>query len=74
MVYKCQDLAGKLCAVKVIDLEKSHLDEVRREAALMTTHNHKNVVKAMDNFIIKENKWYGIVMPLYTKFDLAIYN
>ncbi|KAJ7569223.1 hypothetical protein O6H91_01G067600 [Diphasiastrum complanatum] len=54
---------NEVVAVKSLDLDKcnSNLDEIRREAQLMSLMNHPNVVKAHCSFVNDCNLW--VVMP-----------
>ena len=56
---------GEHVAVKVVDLEQfedNSIDDMRREIAVMSTCQHKNVVSCLVSFIEETNLW--LVMPI----------
>eukprot|EP01018_Ginkgo_biloba_P005812 Gb_23850 [translate_table: standard] len=54
---------NEIVAIKVLDLEKcnSNLDEIRREAQIMSLINHPSVLRAHCSFVADHNLW--VVMP-----------
>jgi serine/threonine-protein kinase OSR1/STK39 len=63
-VYEAKCLAlDETVAIKSIDLERLNatLDDVRREAQMMSLIDHPNVLRAHCSFIVQQNLW--VVMP-----------
>ncbi|KAK6162227.1 hypothetical protein DH2020_002068 [Rehmannia glutinosa] len=63
-VYRAMYLpSNEVVAVKCLDLDRcnSNLDDIRREAQLMTLIDHPNVIKAHCSFVVDCNLW--VVMP-----------
>ncbi|KAG9145553.1 hypothetical protein Leryth_026311 [Lithospermum erythrorhizon] len=54
---------NQVVAVKCLDLDRcnSNLDDIRREAQMMTLIDHSNVIKAFCSFVVGHNLW--VVMP-----------
>ncbi|KAK9076624.1 hypothetical protein SSX86_004958 [Deinandra increscens subsp. villosa] len=63
-VYRAIYLPSKdVVAVKCLDLERinSNLDDIRREAQIMSLIDHPNVIRAFCSFVVNQNLW--VVMP-----------
>ncbi|KAJ7520198.1 hypothetical protein O6H91_20G071800 [Diphasiastrum complanatum] len=54
---------NKVVAIKTLDLDKcnNNLDEVQREAQIMSMIEHPNVVRAYCSFVVEHSLW--VVMP-----------
>ena len=66
-VYRAQTTAGKRpCAIKVCNLEcipdSAALDMLLREASLMRSLNHPNVLRLHSAFLVDDSAW--LVLPL----------
>ena len=56
---------GKSVAIKIVDLEQfedNNIDEIRKEIAIMSTCQHKNVVSCLVSFIEGTDLW--LAMPI----------
>ena len=69
LVWKADVLEGKhkqkSVAIKIIDLEQfqdNSIDEIRKEIAIMSTCQHKNVASCYVSFIEGSDLW--LVMPI----------
>lgn len=64
IVYRAKCISfNDWVAIKTLDLERcnSSLDDIRREAQIMSLINHPNVVKAYCSFVVERSLW--VVMP-----------
>lgn len=64
IVYRAKCIPfGDYVAIKTLDLERcnSNLDDIRKEAQIMSLINHPNVVKAYCSFVVERSLW--VVMP-----------
>ncbi|KAM0896665.1 hypothetical protein ACQ4PT_023041 [Festuca glaucescens] len=64
VVYRAIFLpANTTIAVKCLDLDRvnSNLDDVRKEAQIMSLIDHPNVIKAYCSFVVNHNLW--VIMP-----------
>ncbi|XP_047089227.1 serine/threonine-protein kinase BLUS1-like isoform X2 [Lolium rigidum] len=64
VVYRAVFLpANTTIAVKCLDLDRvnSNLDDVRKEAQIMSLIDHPNVIKAYCSFVVDHNLW--VIMP-----------
>ncbi|KNA14090.1 hypothetical protein SOVF_110880 [Spinacia oleracea] len=54
---------NEVVAIKCLDLDRcnSNLDDIRREAQMMSLIDHPNVVRAFCSFVVDRNLW--VVMP-----------
>lgn len=54
---------NEVVAIKCLDLDRcnSNLDDIRREAQMMSLIDHPNVVRAYCSFVVERNLW--VVMP-----------
>ncbi|KAF5734956.1 serine/threonine-protein kinase BLUS1-like isoform X1 [Tripterygium wilfordii] len=54
---------NEVVAVKCLDLDRcnSNLDDIRREAQIMSLIDHPNVIRAFCSFVVDRNLW--VVMP-----------
>ncbi|KAI3453327.1 hypothetical protein Pfo_009990 [Paulownia fortunei] len=55
--------SNEVMAVKCLDLDRCHsnLDDIRREAQIMSLIDHPNVIRAFCSFVVDRNLW--VVMP-----------
>ncbi|KAL6649071.1 hypothetical protein ACP70R_013295 [Stipagrostis hirtigluma subsp. patula] len=55
--------ANRVVAVKCLDLDRvnSNLDDVRKEAQIMSLIDHPNVIRAYCSFVVDHNLW--VIMP-----------
>ncbi|XP_022849660.1 serine/threonine-protein kinase BLUS1-like [Olea europaea var. sylvestris] len=63
-VYRAIHLPSKeVVAVKCLDLDRcgSNLDDIRREAQILSLIDHPNVIRAFCSFVVDSNLW--VVMP-----------
>jgi len=64
VVYRAIFLpANRTIAVKCLDLDRvnSNLDDVRKEAQIMSLIDHPNVIRAYCSFVVDHNLW--VIMP-----------
>ncbi|KQK24031.1 germinal center kinase 3 isoform X2 [Brachypodium distachyon] len=64
VVYRAVFLpANRTIAVKCLDLDRvnSNLDDVRKEAQIMSLIDHPNVIRAYCSFVVDHNLW--VIMP-----------
>ncbi|KAL6847625.1 hypothetical protein ACP4OV_022651 [Aristida adscensionis] len=59
--------ANRVVAVKCLDLDRvnSNLDDVRKEAQIMSLIDHPNVIKAYCSFAVDHNLW--VIMPFMSE-------
>ncbi|KAH7291536.1 hypothetical protein KP509_29G020700 [Ceratopteris richardii] len=64
VVYKAKCIPlNEIVAIKVLDMDRcnSNLDDIRREAQMMSLINHPNVLSSHCCFVVDHNLW--VVMP-----------
>ncbi|XP_078154286.1 uncharacterized protein LOC144549430 [Carex rostrata] len=68
VVYRAIHLpSNDIVAVKCLDLDRcsSNLDDIRREAQIMSLIDHPNVIKAYCSFVVERHLW--VVMPFMSE-------
>ncbi|KAL5701999.1 non-specific serine/threonine protein kinase [Ranunculus cassubicifolius] len=67
---ECLTLNSTVVAIKAIDLERSraNLDDVRKEAKIMSLLSHPNILKAHCSFTVDHHLW--VVMPFMSSGSL----